>query len=153
LLKFLQVGTNNVHNMVLSLAPFSTNVTSQTAFGTNVDLTWKLVTTNQLGSTDDNIIFQVTHRRLKFLPANYVAPAFGGMTNSWGYNYFEQGQVTAGTLYQFNDTFRKGDFLTFCVDVGKVSQKMLNVHAQEIWQFNQTANTNNPSSLDSDVYL
>ena len=30
---------------------------------------------------------------------------------------------------------------------------MLNVYAQEIWQFNQNANTNQPSTIDPDIYL
>src|SRR5207247_252879 len=108
LLKFVRVGTTNQHDMVLSLNPYSTNITSQTAFSTNADPTWKLVTTNRLDSTDDNIVFQVTHRRLRFLPSNYVAPDPFAVTNLWGYNYFEQGQQQAGKLYQFSDTFRKG---------------------------------------------
>ena len=29
---------------------------------------------------------------------------------------------------------------------------MLNVYAQELWQFNQTANTNQPSTIDPDIY-
>jgi RHS repeat-associated protein len=152
LLKFLQVGTNNVHNMILSLAAYSSNVTSQAAFSTNADPTWKLVTTNQLNSTDDTIVFQITHRKLKFLASGYAAPEWWGETNLWGYNYSELGEQQPGKVYQLTDTFRKGDLVAFCFDTGKVSQKMLNVHAQEIWQFNQNADTNNPATLDPDIY-
>jgi RHS repeat-associated protein len=151
LLKFLQVGGTNAHDMILTLSPYSTNITSQTAFATNADPTWKLVATNRLNSTDDTIIFQVTHRRLRFLPGNYAAPLSVGITNLWGYSYFESGQQT-GQSYVSTNTFRKGDLIAFCLDVGRVTQKMLNVQAQEIWQFNLTANTNNPTTLDPDIY-
>ena len=36
---------------------------------------------------------------------------------------------------------------------GRVSTKMLNVWAQELWNFNQTANTNVPSTIDPDIYV
>jgi RHS repeat-associated protein len=147
LLKFVQVGTNNVHNMILTLSPYSTNITSVTNFSATADPTWKLSTTNQLASTDDNIVFQVTHRRDKFLSSTYAPFA-----NLWGYTYSEQGSQS-GQTFTFSDTFRKGDFLAFGFDVGRVSPKMLNVWAQEIWQFNQTANTNAPSTIDPDIYV
>jgi RHS repeat-associated protein len=153
LLKFIRFDTTNQHDMVLLLNPYSTNITSQTNFGATANPTWKLLSTNRLNSTDDIITFQVTHRRLRFLPSNYVAPHLSGLTNLWGYNYFEQGEQQEGKVYQFTDSsFRKGDLAAFCLDVGRVSQKMLNVHAQEIWNFNRNADTNQPSTLDPDVY-
>ena len=102
LLKFVQVGTNNVHNMILTLSPYSTNITSQTTFSTNADPTWKLSTTNQLASTDDNIVFPRLHRRNKFLPANccYSAPSIFqySSTNLWLYDYFEGGVQSGQTF-------------------------------------------------------
>ncbi len=154
LLKFLQVGTNNIHNMVLSLAPYSATITNVAAFATNADSTWNLVTTNQLNGNDDNVIFQVTHRRNKFLPNGYVAPDQAIITNLWSYSYFEQGQVGLSQVYQRSDTFRKGDLVAFCLDVGRVSQKMLNVPALAISQFNQAVNsTNPPATTNLDSYL
>jgi RHS repeat-associated protein len=150
LLRFQQTGIN-LHNMILSLAPYSTNVTSVWNFGTQADPTWKLVSSNQLDYTDNNIVFQVTHRRQRFLPAGYAAPDSVAVTNLWGYSYFEQG-VQSGQTYVFSDTFQKGDLVAFCLDVGKVTSKMLNVQAQELWRFNQTVNTNQPSTIDPDIY-
>ena len=151
LLKFQQIGTNNLHNMILSLEAYSPNVTNTWSFSTRADPTWKLVSSNQLDTTDDNIIFQITHTREHFLPGNYTAPGHYTVSNLWDYAYFEEGGQN-GQTYVFSDTFRKGDLVAFCFDLGKVSQKMLNVYAQELWQFNQTANTNQPSTIDPDIY-
>jgi RHS repeat-associated protein len=151
LLKFQQVGTNNLHSMILSLEAYSPKVTNTWAFSTRADPTWALVSSNQLDSTDDNIIFQVTHTREHFLPGNYMASGEYGISNLWGYTYVEQGAQT-GQSYVFTDTFRKGDLIAFGFDLGKVTSKMLNVYAQELWQFNQTANTNQPSTINPDIY-
>jgi YD repeat-containing protein len=159
-LKFQQVGTNNVHNMILSLESYSTSYTNVAAFSTNANPNWKLATTNQLNSTDDAIVFNITHRRDKFLPPNFnTLPNI--ITNEPNYSYFEFGEQTSGQVFtqtsgqtfQQTDTFRKGDLVAFCFDSGRVSQNMLNVHAQQIWLFNQNANTNQPSTIDPDIYL
>jgi transglutaminase-like putative cysteine protease len=151
LLKFEQIGTNNLHSMILSLEGYSPNVTNTWSFSTRADPTWALVSSNQLDTTDDNIIFQTTHTREHFLPGNYVAPGNFTTTNLWGYIYFEQGAQN-GQSYVWTDTFRKGDLVAFCFDLGNVTSKMLNVYAQELWQFNQTANTNQPSTINPDIY-
>ena len=38
-------------------------------------------------------------------------------------------------------------------DAGRISRKMINVHAEELWNFNRMADTNNPATLDKDIYL
>jgi len=152
LLKFQQVGSANVHNMILSLEPYSTGYTNVAAFSTNANPCWKLATTNQLVSTDDSIVYQITHRRSKFLPSGYL-PSVAPTINPFDYFYFEQGQQSGGLTAVQTDYFRKGDLVAFCFNSGRVSQDMLNVHAQEIWKYNQTANTNNPATNDPDLYL
>lgn len=152
LLKSVQVGTNNVHDLVLSLAPYSPEITNAGTFDTNANPKWKLTSTNRLASTDDNIIFKVTHKRLRFLPGNYVAPEDFATSNLWAYSYFEQGTQN-GQTFTFTDTFRKGDWISYCMDLGRVTRRMLNVHAEEIWRFNQTANTNQSATIDPDVYI
>ncbi len=148
-LKFLQVGTQNVHDMILSLDSYQSAVTNTAAFTTNANVTYRLIQTNQLNSTDDLIKYQVTHKRICSLPANYVAPS--SFSNLWEYLYFEQGaEKKFGLTYEKSETFRKGDLITFCLDVGRVSQKMLNVHAETIWQHNRTAT--NSSLTNPDIY-
>ena len=151
LLQFQQIGTNNLHNMILSLDAYSPNVTNTWTFSTRADPTWAMSGTNQLDSTDDNIIFQTTHTREHFLPGNYLAPFPTSISNLWGYYYFEQGTQN-GQTYVFTDTFRKGDLVAFCFDVGRVTTAMLNVYAQQLWQFNQNANTNQPATINPAIY-
>jgi RHS repeat-associated protein len=151
LLKFQQIGTNNLHNMILSLEAFSPNVTNTWSFSTRADPTWALVSSNRLDSTDDAITFQITHTLNHFLPANYLASSENAISNLWDYTYFEQGAQN-GQSYVQTDTFRKGDLVAFGFDLGNVTSKMLNVYAQELWQFNQNANTNVPSTIDPDIY-
>ncbi len=151
LLRFQQIGTNNLHEMILSLDPYSPDVTNTWSFSTRADPTWHLVSSNELDSTDDNIIFQVTHTREHFLPGNYTAPGRDTVSNLWNYAYFEQGAQN-GQSYVFTDTFRKGDLVAFCFDLGHVTSRMLNIYAQQLWQFNQTVNTNDPSTVDPDIY-
>jgi RHS repeat-associated protein len=152
LLKFVQTGAN-LHNMILTLSPYSTNILSQTNFSATADAAWKLSGTNALDSTDDNVIFVVTHKRNKFLPAGYVPTFTDVPTNFWNFYYSDEGQQGSSQVYQTTNTFRKGDLIAFCQDVGRVSQKMLNVQALELWQFNQSENsTNPPATPDPDVY-
>jgi YD repeat-containing protein len=151
LLKFLQEGTNNVHDMILSLAPYAPTITNVFTFGARADSTWKLTSSNRLDSTDDGLVFQITHHRNRFLPSNFAQPPYYPHTNLWGFNYFEQGNQQRQTFVFTDYIFRKGDTVAWCVDYGKVSQKMLNVHAQTIWQFNQNYNTNQPA--DPDIYV
>jgi RHS repeat-associated protein len=151
LLKFQQLGTNNLHSMILSLESYSPNVTNAWTFSTRADPTWAMVSSNQLDTTDNNIIFQTTYNRERFLPSNYIMPSSGNLNNMWDYTYFANGQQN-GQSYVFTSTFQKGDLVALCLDFGNVTSKMLNVYAQEIWQFNKTANTNQPSTINSDVY-
>ena len=76
LLKFQQLGTNNLHSMILSLEAYSPNVTNTWSFSTRADPTWALVSSNQLDTTDNNIIFQTTYNREQFLPSNYARAKF-----------------------------------------------------------------------------
>ena len=93
LLKFQQIGTQQSaqHDSVAgSLFP---NVTNTWSFSTRADPTWKLVSSNQLDSTDDNIIFQVTHTREHFLPGNYMAPGHHRRHQPVGLQLFRAGSA------------------------------------------------------------
>jgi RHS repeat-associated protein len=152
LLQFQQVGATNVHNMILSLEPYSTNYTSVTSFGANANPCWGLSSTNQLDSTDNGIVFQITQRRDRFLPPGATTNVVADV-QYYDYSYTEFGQQGASQVYQNSYNYSKGDLVAFAFDDGLVSQKMLNVHAQQIWQYNQSANTNVPSTLNPNIYL
>jgi RHS repeat-associated protein len=146
-LRFWRVANSNLHDMVLSLDPYHSGISNFTTFGGNP--TNRLVQTNRLNSTDDNIGYQVIHRRVRTLSPSYSAPVPN--SNIWEFLYFEQGTETKfGLTYDKTETFRKGDLVTFCLDVGRVSPKMLRTHAETIWQHNQTAT--NAALQNPDVY-
>ena len=119
----------------------ATNITSQTNFIIPADKTWTLSTTYPiaLDTTDDTIDFVVTHKRNKFLPSGYVPPAYYGATNIWNYSYFEAGQSGLTQVYQTTNTFRKGDWVAFCLNVGRVSDAMLDVQALQLQQLTKAA--------------
>jgi len=144
LLDFTESNTNS-YEMNVFMSPYSSNITDATFFGPGVDFAEELLGGASLSGADDNIIFQVTHRRNKFLPTNYVAALTQDSTNLWNYNYFEAGQVGNSQTYVTTNTFRKGDWVAFCMDTGRVTQNMLNVWAQDIWQ--------NGQNQDPNVYL
>ena len=47
---------------------------------------------------------------------------------------------------------RKGDLGAICLDYGRVTQDMLNVHAQDLWQMENALRTNSSASISPDVY-
>jgi RHS repeat-associated protein len=147
-LKFLRVGNQNIHDMILSLDAYAPTITNLGGFSTNANPAYRLVQTNQLNATDDVIKFRVTHKRLRALPTGYVAPLVH--SNLWNYSYFEQGSQSPGLVSDQTETFRKGDLVTFCLDVGRVTSKMLNVHAETIWQHHRTAT--NSTLTNPDIY-
>ena len=152
LLRFDQVGTNNLHNMVLSLAPYHPGLTNKGVFTPGTDPTFKLTITNQLNSSDDKLTYRVTYRRLRHLGTNFVAAS--SSTNFWSYLYGQLGQQTLGQRYVKDELpFRKGDLIAFCLDAGRVSDQMLRVHAQELWDFERTAASTAATNRDAEVYL
>jgi YD repeat-containing protein len=150
LLRYERVGTDNIHDMILSLGAYSPAITNSAAFGTNADPTLKLIATNRLASTDNDIKVRVTHRRLRMMPPGYTAPL--DYKNLWEIVYDEMNQKELGLIYEREETFPKGDLAAFASHVGKVSRRMLDVHAEEMWRFNRQADTNNPATLDKEIY-
>ncbi|MBI1178452.1 hypothetical protein GC207_13540 [bacterium] len=150
LLRFQQVGTNNQHQMILSLAALHPGITNRTTFGGNI--TYVQAATNTLYSTDDKLGYQVIYRRLKTLGTSYSAPTF--VTNFWEYLYDSPGQAKLGQEYNNTDTaIRKGDMVAFCLEAGRTTPRMLRVHAEELWQFEKNSPALPESARDPEVYL
>lgn len=146
-----QVGTNNIHNVTLSLAGYDPTLTNTGTFGTGANPYHRLSSSVQVHSTNDAIRFRTTLRRLKHLGTNYVAAE--RETNLWNYTYAEPGAQKAGLVYTNENSFRKGDLIGFCLDVGRVTPKMLRVHAEELWRLEQQIATNSTSQTLTDTYL
>jgi YD repeat-containing protein len=137
------------HEMILSLGRYAPNITNVGAFATNADPTLRLTASRtDLFLDDDEIRFQVTHRRLRMALAGYSVQA----RNIWEFSYVEQSQQIPGLLYQGDESFRKGDLVALTFHVGRASRRMLNVHAEELWNFSRNLDTNNPATMDKEVY-
>jgi RHS repeat-associated protein len=136
------LNTNTVQ-LSLILMPFRTNITSQAAFRNDTNLLSKEVLTMNLGLYDDQLDVRFRYHRHRALSATYpIDPtiAFFGM------NGIEQ--------VELDRPLRKGDQAAICMDYGKVTSDMLNVHASDIWQMQSElqANPSLTNSMSPDVY-
>jgi RHS repeat-associated protein len=144
-LRYEQVGSNNVHNMILTLGEFSPAITNRGSFGG--DVTCRLSATNQLDASDDVVLFAVTYNRNRFV-TNYGYPS---LNNAWAYQYTQGADSTNRFSYTRERARRKGDAIAFCLDTGRVTKRMLDVHAQTIWRHQMAVD--NGGTPDPDAYL
>jgi YD repeat-containing protein len=127
------IDANNTR-MVLVLDSFRTNVTKVKDFSTvtqafppNTNAVCTLQASNTLSATDDQLQVTIVQQRHRALTNNFVSPPPD-------FVYLDY----LGTLVTTNTRFmNKGDFSAICLDLGRVTQDMLNVHAQNIWQMEQ----------------
>jgi RHS repeat-associated protein len=140
ILRFERI-TSTTHRMILSLGAYRTNVTGIGAFTNDSSLLKQQISTNSaIASGDDNITIQVTYKRHRALMTS-------GLTG-----FLEA--YEPDNLFVNQATIRKGDLAALCFDLGKVSKKMLQVHAQEYLNMEQQLKSN-PSltnSISPDVY-
>jgi YD repeat-containing protein len=127
------IDANNTR-MVLVLDSFRTNVTRVKDFSTvtqafppNTNAVCSLQASNTLSSSDDQLQVTIVQQRHRALTNNFISPPPD-------FVYLDY----LGTLVTTNTRFmNKGDFSAICLDFGRVTQDMLNVHAQNIWQMEQ----------------
>jgi YD repeat-containing protein len=143
--------TTNSHRLILSLAPYRPDLTNEVTFASvdpadpaDADILKRLGTTNTLTSTDDSLKIKFVHHRQRSLPLSFVEP------NRWDV-YPGYGSTR---LIESEATLRKGDLAALCFNVGRVSRRMLQVHAEEIWRMEQTLGTNSAAtnSISADIY-
>ena len=130
----------NLHNMILSLAAFRPGLPGLGSFGTSdPDLLKEQVSTQALDSSDDYLTVRTVYRRHRALPSGFVA-------DTWPYL-----GINEMTLISKDRPLRKGDLSAFCFNVGRVSQRMLAVHAEEFWQMERTLQVNPDTPIDPDI--
>jgi RHS repeat-associated protein len=139
-----QTMTNaNQVQLNLILLPFRTNITSQFAFVNDSNLLSKEVLTMTLGTNENQLGVRFRYQRHQALSSAYpIDPSIAFL----GYNASEQ--------INLERPLWKGDQAAICMDYGRVTQDMLNIHAQDIWQM-ENALRLNPSltnSVSPDVY-
>lgn len=140
------------HRMILSLAPYRAETTNNVSFGsaqamnaTNTTVLNRLVTTNILKSTDDDLTLKVVHKRHRALSPDVFE------TNAHWKAFLG---VEAPSVITEERPLRKGDLATICLSVGRVTPKMLFVHAQEIWEMHRAVQKDRTktNAYSPDVY-
>jgi RHS repeat-associated protein len=144
--QFYLTQTNSATNqwpLSLILAPFRTNVTTQYAYTNDSALLSKEVLTTTLDQFDDQLNVRFRYYRHRALSPSYaIDPTLPFL----GFGAFQQ--------IVLERPMRKGDLAAICLDYGRVTRDMLNVHAQDLWQMENTlrGNSNLSGTISSDVY-
>jgi YD repeat-containing protein len=144
-LRHLKTGANT-HNMILSLAAFRTNATGPTNFVAGDALLNSQQISTNLASTDDIINIRLTYKRHRALPPSVAT----NLPRHW----ISYPGLSADLVVTRDQSIRKGDLAAICIDVGRVSQPMLKVHAQEFWNMENMlrASPSATNSLSPDLY-
>ncbi len=139
-----QRTTGDNHNLILSLAPYRSGTTGTGTFGTS-DPTWlnKQEASVLLNNTDYNIKLRMVHKRQRMLPTNFDPGEV--WANPFG--------VTGTREVTSTTSLVKGDMAAICLNFGRVSPRMLDVHLQEFWSEEKRLKDNPAATGDNDVFL
>lgn len=144
LLRTDRITNTTTYTLTLSLPAYRTNITSQSSFTNDSTLLNKQVATVTLDNTDDRLTMTITHKRHRALASWF------NLTPPMEQEVFYQ--VSATDVVTDQRPLRKGDLAAICLNAGRVTRKMLNVHATELWQMEQTFSTNSSATISPDVY-
>lgn len=140
-----QKATNSTQvHLSLILSPYRTNISTQASFGSSdTNLLSKQVLSMTLDSLDDQLGV-----RLKYTRHRALTPAFAidSPISFLGFG--------SGRQFVVERPLRKGDIASLCMNYGRVTRQMLDVHAVELWQMEKVLRTNASlaSSISSDLY-
>jgi YD repeat-containing protein len=130
LIRHEMIDSSNTR-MVMALDSFRTNVTKVKDFSSvtqvfppNTNALCSLQASNSLNASDDLLQVTIVESRHRSLSNNFVSPN----PDLVYLDYF--GAQTVTNIRYMN----KGDFAAICLDLGHVSQDMLDLHARDIWQ-------------------
>jgi RHS repeat-associated protein len=138
-----QFLTNSAVQLNLVLMPYRTNITTKYSFTNDAALTSKemLSLTFDAGDYQLGVRFRY-HRHRAITPSTAIDP----FTTFLGF--------TGDNEMDFERPLFVGDQAAICMDYGRVTSDMLNVHAASLWQMQSLLNAS-PSSTNSvspDVY-
>lgn len=124
------------HKLILSLAAFAPATPGQGAFSSVKPLDpvdpavlKSLVQSVLLNASDDELALTMTWRRHRDLPHH-----------AWWTNHFPAGAYLGlGSELVSSQTrpLRKGDLAALCLNAGRVTRRLLELHAQEFWRLEQ----------------
>jgi len=138
---YVSTLTYHWHNMILSMEPFRADATTPGSFSTANPLGKQTAAVELHPFEDYNVKISMTYRRHRNLPVNFVPVEFPylGLRED---------------LEETNElTIRKGDLAAICLNFGRVSQKMLDVHAEKFWRDQQSGVVDTESHLGTTTYL
>lgn len=134
----------NAHSLILNLAAFRTGVSGTTNFTLGSDLLNSQQVSTPLDASDDTLKVRMVYKRHRALPETIVT----NMPKHW-----DSFLGVSGWQNWTNEmSIRKGDIAAICMHVGRVSQSMLNVHAQELWNMERMLALDTNSIADPNVY-
>jgi RHS repeat-associated protein len=143
----------NSHTMTLSLAPFRPTTAATQNFPAGSDLLAKQVLSspNNLGLVDTTIQMVLTYTRSRTLPSSFTLPTTWGISaNGSQVNFMGLIWSQASATTSITRRWNKGDLVTICLDFGRSTQQMLDVHAQNYWANQQAIANGSGSSVDPD---
>ena len=145
--KFYITESNNAPNQIrlsLVLAPFNTNITTVSSFGSSdPTLKSKQVLPLGLDQFDDQL-----NIRFKYNRHRGMGPSYPIDPTQTFYNF------DAARTIILERPLRKGDVAAICMNYGRVTRDMLNVWATDLWQM-ENALAQNPSltnTISPDIY-
>ena len=147
-------GSNTAYDLVFSMEAFDLNnpgsSTGDFTTGSDPYLRKKQIKTLRVNNNDKQFAFKVTyHRPRAYLPPplnNTVDPAIlGGWSNFLGISHLENGAgagessdpVESSRTLISTSYFGLGDLSAFCLNTGRVTQKMLQPHLDKFWAHEQ----------------
>lgn len=144
--QFYVTQTNNAPNQILLslvLSPFRTNIATQYSFTNDASLLSREVLSTTLDEFDDVLGVRITYNRHQAINASYP------IDPSQPYLAFKDSPTRQIVVER---PLRKGDLAAICLNYGRVTQDMLNVHATDLWQMENTLRANTNAPISPDVY-
>lgn len=136
---YLTHVTNGLgHQLQLNLAAFGTNTTGTGAF-TDADLLRRQQLTLDLDNTDDQLKVRFVFREHRAItPEQPVVPNLAFL------------DLKETRVFAQERPLHKGDLAGLCLVPGRVTKRMLDVHARELWQMESALNGS--GTADPDIY-
>ncbi|HEY9154613.1 MAG TPA: DUF6531 domain-containing protein, partial [Opitutaceae bacterium] len=155
---FAYAGTNKL-DLSFTLEPFDLNNpasgTGDFTYGSDPYLLKRQKKTVAVDSSDKNFTFSVTyhrHRAYTGAVGTQDQTLLGGWASFLGINEFDfgpNGAATAGA--PIVSYFKLGDLNAFCMNAGRVTEKMIQVHLEPYWKHEQDRNANSNLAPDFDL--
>ena len=146
-----QRTTGDNHNLILSLAPYRPDTAGTGRFGSSdTTLLSKQEASVLLTDIDYNIKLKTVHKRQRMLPTDF------NPGNTWDSPFGITGRhsMVTGTREVTNVVpISKGDLAAICLNFGRVSPKMLDVHLQEFWAEEKRLKDDPTAIGDNDIFL